>query len=112
MIVRWLVAAVVGGVLFVGGRTRTASANEDGPASRDTRRVLLESSAPLIDEIVFVGLRHIAPEAVAAQISSHAGLRFDLKLIESDVRALGRLGWFSEIGVETELAQSPLLSDN
>jgi outer membrane protein assembly complex protein YaeT len=112
MIVRWLIAAVVGGVLFVGGRTRTASANEDGPASRDKGSVLLESSAPLIDEIAFVGLRHIAPEAVAAQISSHAGIRFDLKLIESDVRALGRLGWFSEIGVETELARSPLLSDN
>ncbi len=99
---RWPIAAVVGGVLFVGGGTRTASANEAGSASRDTARALLESSAPLIDEIVFVGLRYIAPEAVQAQISSHAGARFDLKLIESDIKALGRLGWFGDIAAETQ----------
>jgi len=114
--VRRLMVAAVGGVLFVGGGTRTASANEADSARRDTARGLLESSDPVpdpvIDEIVFVGLRHIAPEAVRAQISSHAGERLELKRVACDVKALGRLGWFGKIGVETQPAMSPLSFDD
>ena len=54
----------------------------------------------IIDELRFTGLRRIAPAAVAAQITSHAGDRFDLLMIEKDVRALARLGWFESIQVE------------
>jgi len=100
--VRWLVAAGVGGVLFVGGGTRAAFGDGAGSPSRDAAPALLEASAPLIDEVVFVGLRHIAPEAVQAQISSHAGARFTSRRIESDVQALGRLGWFGDIAAETQ----------
>jgi outer membrane protein insertion porin family len=101
MIVRWLIAAGVGGVLFVGGGTRAAFGDEAGLASRDPARALPEASTPFIDEIVFVGLRHIAPETVQAQISSRAGAKLDLKRLERDVRALGRLAWFGDIAVET-----------
>jgi outer membrane protein assembly factor BamA len=107
MMVRWLVVAGVGGVLFVGVGLRAASRNEANSASRDKAPALVESSGSLIDEVVFVGLRHIASEAVQAQISSHAGARLDLNKIESDVKVLGRLGWFGEIGVETQPATEP-----
>ena len=74
---RWIIAAGVGGVLFVGTGSRAAFGNEAGSLIRDPASVPLEASAPLIDEVVFVGLRHIAPEAVQAQISSHAGAKLD-----------------------------------
>ncbi|HKN77138.1 MAG TPA: POTRA domain-containing protein [Candidatus Acidoferrum sp.] len=105
---RWLIAAGVGGVLLVGGGSRAASGNEAGSPNRETAGTPLEAPAPLIDEIVFVGLRHIAPDAVQAQISSHAGSKFDAKRIEFDVKALGRLGWFGEIRVETLSANGVL----
>jgi outer membrane protein insertion porin family len=101
MIMRWLMAVVVGGVLLV-GVSREAFGNEADSPSRDAVPALLEGSAPLVDEVLFAGLRHITPEAVEAQISSRAGARLDVKKIEADVKALGRLGWFSEIQVETQ----------
>jgi len=104
MMVRWLIAAGVGGVLIAGGESWAASGNEAGAARRDSTAGLLEASGPLIDEIVFVGLRHIAPAALQGMISSRAGARLDLMRIESDVKALGRLGWFGEIRVETQTA--------
>ena len=54
----------------------------------------------VLDEIRFTGLRRIAPEAVAAQIATHPGDRFDPARVAKDVRALARLGWFESIRVE------------
>jgi outer membrane protein assembly complex protein YaeT len=108
MIMRWLMAVVVGGVLLVEG-SREAFGNEADSPSRDAVPALLEGSAPLVDEVLFAGLRHIAPEAVQAQISSRAGARLDVKKIEADVKALGRLGWFSEIQVETQPSKDSVL---
>jgi outer membrane protein assembly complex protein YaeT len=105
MMVRWLVVAGVGGVLFAGAGLRAASRSEAYSASRDKAPALVEASAPLIDEVVFVGLRHIAREAVQARICSHAGARLDLNKVASDVKVLGRLGWFDEIAVETQPAK-------
>src|SRR5580693_5681511 len=102
MIVRWLVVAGVGGVLFVGGGLPAASRNEVNWANRDKPPAVVDASAPLIEEVVFLGLRHMAPGAVQAQISSHGGTRLDLNKVESDVKVLGRLGWFGEIRVETQ----------
>jgi outer membrane protein assembly complex protein YaeT len=102
--VRWLIAACVGGVLFVGGGTRAASQHEADSVNHDTAPVFLDASAPLIDEITFLGLRHIAAQAVEAQISSRVGSRLDMRQIESDVKALGRLGWFGDIAAEAEPA--------
>ena len=102
---RWLIATGVGGVLFVGSGSQAVSGPQARMANRDPASAILEAPAPLIDEIAFLGLRHIAPAAVEAQISSVAGARLDLKKIESDVKALGRLGWFDEIAVETRTAK-------
>jgi outer membrane protein assembly factor BamA len=106
MMVRWLIAAVAGGVLFVGCGLRAAFGNESAPASRGRGPALLEAPARIIDEIEFAGLRHISPDAVRAQISSRAGARLDLNRVEADVKVLGRLGWFGGIWVETQPAKS------
>ena len=105
MIVRWLVVAGVGGVLFVGGGSRAASSDGANSASRDMAPALVEASTPFIDEVAFIGLRHILTEAVQAKISSHAGARLELKIVESDVKELGRLEWFDGIEVETQSRQ-------
>jgi outer membrane protein assembly complex protein YaeT len=42
---------------------------------------------------------------VQVQISSRAGARLASKQIESDVQALGRLGWFGDVAAETQLVQ-------
>jgi len=105
--VRWLIAAGVGGVLCLTGGAQVVFGNEGHSANRESASALLEAPVLLIDEIGFVGLRRIAPDAVRAQISSRAGARFDLKRIESDVKALGRLGWFGEIVVETQPSEAP-----
>lgn len=99
---RWLIAAGVGGVLFVGGGLRAASRDEASSPSRDSAPAPLGTTAPIIDEIAFVGLLHIASAAVQAQISSHPATRLDSRRVESDVKALGRLGWFDDIRVETQ----------
>src|SRR5882762_7142185 len=66
-------------------------------------------AAPTLDEIRFAGLRRISPAAVAAQITSHVGDRFDPAKIEKDVRTLARLGWFESIEVEEAPAMTPAL---
>ncbi len=66
-------------------------------------------AAPTLDEIRFAGLRRISPAAVAAQITSHAGDRFDLLMIEKDVRTLALLGWFESIEVEEAPAMTSAL---
>src|SRR5882757_3181270 len=66
-------------------------------------------AAPTLDEIRFAGLRRISPAAVAAQITSHVGARFDPAKIEKDVRTLARLGWFESIEVEEAPAMTPAL---
>src|SRR5580704_4057829 len=111
MIVHWLMAAGVGGVLLVGSGSQAAS-GQARSADRNPASAVLEAPAPLIDEIAFLGLRHIAPAALEAQMSSVAGARLDLKKIESDVKALGRLGWFDEIAVETQPAKDRLSPDD
>lgn len=58
------------------------------------------AETPILAEIRFTGLRRIAPEAVAAQIATHPGDRFDPARVAKDVRALVRLGWFGSIRVE------------
>jgi outer membrane protein assembly factor BamA len=68
---------------------------------------LKAKEAPFIVELRFTGLRRIAPAAVAAQIASHPGDRFDASMIDKDVRALARLGWFESIRVESASSTAP-----
>ena len=74
---RWLIVAGIGGVLLVGAGSAAAFGNEAGSANRGTTSVLIEGTAPIIDEVSFVGLRHLSQDAVRAQISSRAGARLD-----------------------------------
>jgi len=59
-------------------------------------------SDAVIDEINFVGLRHIAAEAAKSRLSFHSGEQFDSARIAADVRALSRLGWFEDVFVKSE----------
>jgi outer membrane protein insertion porin family len=64
---------------------------------------------PVLDELRFTGLRRIAPQAVAAQIASRPGDRLDFAMIEKDVRALARVGWFESIQIEVTSSTTPFL---
>jgi outer membrane protein insertion porin family len=109
MIVRWLMPAVFGGVLLVGGGSRAAFGNEAASRSPEASPPFLEAVSPQIEAVEFVGLRHITRGAVQAQISARVGSRLDLRKIEADVKALGRLGWFSDVQVETRPGDDPTL---
>ncbi len=69
--------------------------------------LLKAKEGPLVDELRFTGLRRIAPAAVAAQITSHPGDRFDPSKIDKDTRALARLGWFESIQLEAAPSTAP-----
>lgn len=103
---RWLIAAFAGVLLSACVALGVAAADDSDATRRDVAPV--PASAPIINEIAFVGLRRIASAAVRAQLSSRAGTLLDAQLIQSDVKTLGRLGWFTDIRVE-ELpsAESP-----
>lgn len=97
---RWLMAAGACGVLCLGATH--AFPRSETPFVHDAAPALREAAPPIVDEVVFMGLRRISPDAVQAQISSRVG-QLNPWQIELDVRALARLGWFSDIRVETQL---------
>ena len=105
MLVRWLIP-----VICFGSVLSTASVampqTHDLAAERHSN-LAISSELPLLDQVSFVGLRHIAPEAVAAHIKSRVSDRFDADRVEHDVRLLARLGWFDSIEV-VEIASNPL----
>jgi len=72
-----------------------------------TSASLNAGETPVHDELRLTGLRRIAPAAVGAQIASHPGDRLDLAIIDKDVRALARLGWFESIRVEAFSSTGP-----
>ncbi len=105
MLVRWLIPAICfGSVLSTASVTLPQTHNS---AAEPYPNLLKSSESPILDEISFAGLRHIAPEAVAARIKSRAGDRFDADRMEQDVRLLARLGWFDSIEV-VQIASNPL----
>ena len=55
---------------------------------------------PIIDDIVFAGLRRISPEVLQDKIVSRVGVAFSAEYVRRDVRTLGRLGWFESVRVE------------
>lgn len=97
---RWLVVAC-SGVVWCLGSSLQAQWN---PTARYSTALpsgaALELAPVVIHDVAFAGLRHVAPAAVQAQISSRAGELLDLRKIRSDVKALGRLGWFDDVQVE------------
>lgn len=108
---RWLVVACSGVVLCLAStlqaqRYSATDLNSALPSDADLALVPV-----VIHDVAFAGLRHIAPAAVQAQISSRAGELLDLQKIRLDVKALGRLGWFDDVQVE-ELPFSDPPSDS
>lgn len=76
-----------------------------------------EAATPdgVIRRIDFVGLRRIPAATLRAHIRSREGERLDPALVEEDVRALDRLGWFDSITAEVHsvrvlLATAPMAS--
>jgi outer membrane protein assembly complex protein YaeT len=105
MSVRWLLSGSLG-ILFLSGATCAQPPDDLSPAGAEISSAIV-ATAPRISEISFTGLRHIAPGAVEAQVSSRAGAPLDARRIEADVRALARLGWFESIRVETRASTNP-----
>jgi outer membrane protein assembly complex protein YaeT len=103
--VRWLIVAGVGVVLSVSIGSQAGIRKDAGTANGESTAALLSDAVPLIDQIIFRGLRHIAAQAVRAQISTRPGMSLDSNRIQRDVKTLGRLGWFGEIAVETQPAE-------
>jgi outer membrane protein assembly complex protein YaeT len=60
------------------------------------------NSAIVIDEIRFVGLRRISPEALTDKILCGDGQAVSAERVAQDVRTLGQLGWFDTVRVESE----------
>jgi outer membrane protein insertion porin family len=105
MPMHWLVAAIYSGSLLT---VATPGWPQACPATCEPRGSFQKTAeVPILDEVRFRGLRRIAPGAVAAQLSSHTGDRFDPLLIDKDIRALARLGWFESIQVEATSSTPP-----
>jgi len=103
--VNCLKSAICFGSLLVSATPVLPQAN--GLFAEATSELLKAKEAPILDEIRFTGLRRIAPAAVAAQIASRPGGRLDPARIDSDVRALARLGWFDSIQMKAVSSAAP-----
>ncbi len=112
MVVTCLRTAIYFGTLLL-ATTPTFPQRYGLPAAAPRESVKTEE-ALILDELRFTGLRRITRQAVAAQIASHPGDRFDPSTIDKDVRALARLGWFESIQVEatSSTASSPPSPEN
>ena len=104
-----MVTTVVVSLLAVAAR---ATEMKDPPREQEFAHPSIESAdAPIVDEIVFIGLRRISARTVAMLIASRAGERFDGRLVTRDVRSLARLGWFASVRVNVEsVARTPEVS--
>jgi outer membrane protein insertion porin family len=98
MLVRWLIAAIYSGSLLTAATPVLPQTCAVPCEPRGSFQKAAE--VPILGEVHFKGLRHIAPAAVAAQLKSREGDPFDAAQIEKDLRALARLGWFESIRVE------------
>src|SRR5437016_5960528 len=112
MVVTCLRTAIYFGTLLLA--TTPVFPQRYGLPAASPREPVKTAEAPMLDELRFTGLRRITRAAVAAQIASHPGDRFDPSMIDKDVRALARLGWFESIQVEarSSTASSPPSPEN
>lgn len=103
-----LKAAICLGALMVADKpvlsqSHSLAADKLAESARTREAPILD----ILDELRFTGLRRIAPAAVAAQIRLHPGDRFDPEVLDGDIRALARLGWFESIQVEATSSSAP-----
>ncbi len=98
---RMIVVSLVVGATLLAPNEPAAQVMLDHDAASGAR-------ASVIGEIAFVGLRRISPEALTSKINSRRGIAFDERIVERDVRALARLGWFEDVraGIATAVESS------
>lgn len=77
------------------------------PSAPPASQVDPRAPAGVIRAIEFHSLRRIPAATLRAQLASREGEPLDPALLERDVRALDRLGWFDE--VRAEIAEVPVL---
>lgn len=88
---------VVLGLGFLLGLASIATAQEAGqPESA-------RGESPRLDHVVIAGSRRVEEEAIRVQLRSQPGMRFNDETVDSDIRALYRMGFFDK--VEAELSQ-------
>src|SRR6266446_5014604 len=75
MLVRWLIAAIYSGSILTAATPAWAQAC--AVACEPRRNFQRTAEVPILDEVRFMGLRRIAPAAVAAQLKSREGEPFD-----------------------------------
>ena len=95
---RWLVVSA--GWLCVSASAVPVLAQTAAPFPETSFRTNGVANSPVLDSFEFVGLRHISPEAVAAQLSLRSGDPLDSERLQHDLHTLGRLGWFASVRVE------------
>jgi outer membrane protein insertion porin family len=99
--VRW--SSVAASAAFVAlCSSRTLAQGNFVAAEEQVSPAMSAIYSPIVDSLTFTGLRHISPRALQAKISSHVGETVDSAKVESDVRTLGRLGWFESVRVRTQ----------
>ena len=80
---------------------RATQGKQQPPIAEDARSPSEGTTAPIIEDVAFWGLRRIAADTLRMHVSSRTGERLDQARVESDVRTLARLGWFEIVRVET-----------
>ena len=103
---RWLVESA--GWLCVSAAAVPVLAQTAAPFPETSFRTNGVANSPVLNSFEFVGLRHISPEAVAAQLSLRSSDPFDSEKLQHDLHTLGRLGWFASIRVEEILRSKPV----
>ncbi len=101
---RWLPVSI--GLLSVFLLAGPAPAQITPRTPTTSAKTHIAGEPPTLDSIELIGLRHVSSAAVTAQLSLHPGDPFDASKLHHDLRALGRLGWFSSIRVE-ETSRTP-----
>jgi outer membrane protein assembly complex protein YaeT len=109
--VRWrnVVASVA---LVVLCSSRTLAQGNFVAAEEQVSPAMSTICSPLVDSLTFTGLRHISPRALQAKISLHVGETLDSAKVESDVRMLGKLGWFESVQVRMQVVNGTNVSTN
>ncbi len=97
---RMMVVSLVVGAALLAASEPAAQIAPDPDATSQPRDAV-------IGEIAFVGLRRISPAALTSKISSRRGIAFKERMVERDVRALARLGWFENVRADIAGAAEP-----
>ncbi len=98
---RSLIAVSLLGLLVVARALASPQASDPGSAI-GTYAPYRPPPGAVIDEIKFVGLHRITPDAARSRLPFQAGDELDSARIAAALRALNRLGWFEDVFVKAE----------